>query len=59
MAADVSAIYDNNFPGAHDKMNTAFLNQGTNINRVTGSGGKSGAYEADTETMFMIKKTID
>lgn len=55
----MSALFDNNFPSAHDKVNTAFLNGGTNINRVTGSGGKSGAYEADTETMFMIQKTID
>lgn len=45
--------------GAHDKQNAALLNMGTNINRVTGSGGKSGAYEADTETMFMLKNTID
>lgn len=52
ISADVSAVYDANFPDAHEKLNAAVINNGIIVERYTGSGGKSGSSEAGVETLY-------
>ena len=59
ISADVSAVYDVNFPEVHEKLNAAVINNGIIVERYTGSGGKSGSSEAGVETLYQIRSACD
>lgn len=49
LSADVVAAYDPNFPSVLDKLNAGKLNRGICFSKYTGSGGKGGCSDADSE----------
>ncbi len=59
ISADVTAAFDPNFAEVFDKRNAAFLNHGVSFNKYTGARGKSGASDADAETVAFVRRTLD
>jgi len=49
LSADVTAAVDPNYPGVHDKQNSVLMGYGVGISKFTGSGGKYGSNDADSE----------
>ncbi|KAH0570233.1 Aminopeptidase I [Spironucleus salmonicida] len=58
VSADVTALFDPNFPAVHDKLNAAVMNRGIGLSRYTGSGGKNGSSEAPTELLHAIRTCV-
>ncbi|CAL5993032.1 Aminopeptidase_I [Hexamita inflata] len=58
IAADVTALFDVNFPSQHDRLTAAVLNKGVAIARYTGSAGKSGSSEAPVELIQIITQKL-
>ncbi len=59
LSADVTAAYDPNFGDVYDKRNAAFMNYGIGLCKYTGARGKSGASDANAETVAYIRKLFD
>ncbi len=59
LSADVTAAYDPNYPEVMEKQNSAYAGRGININKYTGSRGKSGASDANAEFLAMIRRIFD
>ncbi len=59
LSADVTAAYDPNFSDVYEKRNAAFLNYGMGLCKYTGARGKSGASDADAETVAYIRNVFD
>ena len=56
LSADVTAAYDPNFAEVYEKRNAAHLNYGVGLCKYTGARGKSGASDADAETVAYIRR---
>ena len=59
LSADVTAAYDPNFSEVFDKKNAAFLNHGIGLCKYTGARGKSGASDANAETVAYVRRVLD
>ena len=59
LSADVTAAYDPNYPDVFEKRNEAKVNYGISLCKYTGSRGKSGASDADAETVAYVRRVFD
>ena len=59
LSADVTAAYDPNFSEVFEKRNSARVNYGIGLCKYTGARGKSGASDADAETVAYIRRIFD
>ena len=59
LSADVTAAYDPNFSDVYEKRNAAYLNYGIGLCKYTGARGKSGASDADAETVAYVRNVFD
>jgi len=59
LSADVTAAYDPNFAEVYEKRNSARVNYGIGLCKYTGARGKSGASDADAETVAYIRNLFD
>ena len=59
LSADVTAAYDPDFAEVYEKRNSAFLNRGIGLCKYTGARGKSGASDADAETIAYVRRIFD
>ncbi len=59
LSADVTAAFDPNYPDVFEKRNESFLNYGIGLCKYTGSRGKSGASDADAETVAYVRRLFD
>ena len=59
LSADVTAAFDPDYSDVYDKRNAAFLNYGIGLCKYTGARGKSGASDADAETVAFIRRVFD
>ncbi|MBR3641158.1 MAG: aminopeptidase, partial [Oscillibacter sp.] len=59
LSADVTAAFDPDFGEVFEKKNAAYLNRGIGICKYTGARGKSGASDADAETVSYIRRVFD
>lgn len=59
LSADVTAAFDPNFAEVFEKKNAAFLNHGIGFCKYTGARGKSGASDANAETVAYVRRVMD
>ncbi|MET0015794.1 aminopeptidase [Oscillibacter sp.] len=59
LSADVTAAFDPVFSDVFDKRNAAWLNYGVGLCKYTGARGKSGASDADAETVAYVRGLFD
>ena len=59
LSADVTAAYDPNYPDVFEKQNEAQVNYGVGLCKYTGARGKSGASDADAETVAYVRRLFD
>ncbi len=59
LSADVTAAYDPDFADVYEKRNAAYLNYGIGLCKYTGARGKSGASDADAETVAYVRRLFD
>ena len=59
LSADVTAAYDPDYADVYEKRNAAFLNYGIGLCKYTGARGKSGASDADAETVAYVRRLFD
>ena len=59
LSADVTAAFDPNFADVFEKRNAAWFNYGVGLCKYTGSRGKSGASDADAETVAYVRGLFD
>ena len=59
ISADVTAAYDPNFAEVYEKRNESRVNYGLGICKYTGARGKSGASDADAETVGYVRGLFD
>ncbi|MBR3570052.1 MAG: aminopeptidase [Oscillibacter sp.] len=59
LSADVTAAFDPDYADVFDKRNAAFLNYGVGLCKYTGARGKSGASDADAETVAFARRVFD
>ena len=59
LSADVTAAFDPNFPDVFEKRNEAQVNYGIGLCKYTGARGKSGASDADAETVAYVRRVLD
>jgi aspartyl aminopeptidase len=55
LSADVTAAFDPDFADVYEKRNAALLNYGIGLCKYTGARGKSGASDANAETVAYIR----
>lgn len=59
VSADVTAVYDPDFPEVHEKRNAAFFGYGPCVTKYGGSGGKYSTSDANAEFMGWVRRTLD
>ncbi len=59
LSADVTAAYDPDYADVYEKRNAAYLNYGVGLCKYTGARGKSGASDADAETVAYVRRVFD
>ena len=59
LSADVTAAYDPDYADVYEKRNSAFVNYGIGLCKYTGARGKSGASDADAETVAYVRRLFD
>ena len=59
LSSDVTAAYDPDFAEVYEKRNSAYLNYGIGLCKYTGARGKSGASDADAETVGYVRRIFD
>ena len=59
LSADVTAAYDPDYAEVYEKRNAAFVNYGIGLCKYTGARGKSGASDADAETVAYVRRLLD
>jgi aspartyl aminopeptidase len=59
LSADVTAAYDPDYAEVYEKRNAALLNYGIGLCKYTGARGKSGASDADAETVAYVRRLFD
>ena len=55
LSTDVTAAYDPDFGDVYEKRNAALINYGVGLCKYTGARGKSGASDADAETVGYVR----
>ncbi len=58
LSSDVSAGFDPNFPGIHEKNNAPVFNAGPVLHKYTGSRGKSGSNDATAEYVAQLRRVF-
>lgn len=59
LSADVTAAFDPDYADVYEKRNAALINYGIGLCKYTGARGKSGASDADAETVAYIRRLFD
>ena len=59
LSADVTAAYDPDYAEVYEKRNAALINYGIGLCKYTGARGKSGASDADAETVAYVWRLFD
>lgn len=59
LSADVCAAFDPGFPDTVEKNNIPVINGGIGVMKYSGSGGKSGASDANAELMAKLRKIFN
>ena len=59
LSSDVAAGYDPLYASVSDPKNVAYLGNGLNFNKYTGSRGKSGSNDANPEYYAFVRRTLD
>ena len=59
LSADVTAAYDPDYAEVYEKRNAALVNYGIGLCKYTGTRGKSGASDADAETVAYVRRLFD
>ena len=59
LSADVTAAYDPDFAEVYERRNAASINYGIGLCKYTGARGKSGASDADAETVAYVRRLFD
>ena len=59
LSADVTAAFDPNYADVFEKRNAACINYGIGLCKYTGARGKSGASDADAETVAYARGLFD
>lgn len=59
LSADVNCCLDPTFSDVSEKSNTAILGNGVVLTKYTGSRGKSGCNDANSEFMFEVSRIFD
>jgi len=59
LSADVTAAFDPNFADVYEKRNAALINYGIGLCKYTGARGKSGASDANAETVAYVRGLFD
>lgn len=59
LSADVGAAVDPMYKDANDLVNSSFINHGVELNKYTGSRGKSGSSDANAEFMAKVRKIME
>ena len=59
LSADVGVGVDPNYEEASDKNNASYIGYGLDVNKYTGSRGKSGASDANAEFVAKIRNIFE
>jgi aspartyl aminopeptidase len=59
LSADVTAAYDPDYSEVYERRNSAYVNYGVGLCKYTGARGKSGASDADAETVGYVRRVFD
>lgn len=59
LSADVGAGVDPNYQSASEKNNASYIGYGVELNKYTGSRGKSGASDANAEFVAKVRKIFE
>ena len=59
LSGDVTAGFDPNFPDVLDKRNAAFIGKGVTLTKYTGSKGKSGSNDANSEFLAEVRNIFN
>lgn len=59
LSSDVAAGYDPLYASVSDPKNVAYLGNGLNFNKYTGSRGKSGSNDANPEYYAFVRRAMD
>ena len=59
LSADVNAAFDPTYAGVFDKKNSSYIGKGIVLEKYTGSGGKSGASDANAEYVAKVQAIMD
>lgn len=59
LSADVSAGFDPNYPEVLDKRNAPFINKGITLVKYTGSRGKGGSNDANSEYISDVRRIFN
>ncbi|MCI2058235.1 MAG: aminopeptidase [Oscillibacter sp.] len=59
LSADVTAAFDPNFAEVYEKRNDCQINYGIGLCKYTGARGKSGASDANAETVAYVRRLFD
>ena len=59
LSADTLGAFDPNYPEVLDKQNAPFLGKGVTVLKYTGSGGKGGSNDANSEYLSQIRKIFN
>ncbi|WKY46409.1 aminopeptidase [Eubacteriaceae bacterium ES3] len=59
LSADVTAGFDPNYSGTHDKLNAPYIGKGIVLSKYGGARGKSGSNDAHAEFVSKMRKLMD
>ena len=59
LSTDVTAAYDPDYSEVYERRNSAYLNYGIGLCKYTGARGKSGASDADAETVGYVRRIFE
>ncbi len=59
LSADVSAGYDPTYPEVYEKRNSAYMGHGLVLSKYTGSRGKGGCNDANSEFMAEVRRIFN
>ena len=59
LSTDVTAAYDPDYAEVYERRNSAYVNYGVGLCKYTGARGKSGASDADAETVGYVRRVFD
>ena len=59
LSADVTAAFDPDHADVYERRNCAKVNYGIAMSKYTGARGKSGASDADAETVAYVRRIFD